>query len=284
GGAARRRARRGHAPGAARIHGRREDRPDLRPGGARGRRWPLCRGARRRRRAGAAVRRRGGPRRSRPTADRPALCRRARRTGVGHGRAGRGRRGHRPARARRRGPHHVARRQPRDRRRRRRGRGDRRCPRRARRRRGHEMSRLIRIGAGSAWWGDRIEPAAANAERGELDYLCFETMAEATVSAAQVRARRDSSFPGYDTWLDDRMKAVLPGCMRHGTRIVTNQGWINPRGAAERIAHWLREFGHRGVKVAAVDGSLITDRVLSIADAILENGAPVATLADTLVS
>ena len=68
------------------------------------------------------------------------------------------------------------------------------------------MARTLRIGSGSAWWGDRIEPAALNAERGELDYLCFETMAEATVSAAQVRARRDSSFPGYDTWLDDRMR------------------------------------------------------------------------------
>jgi hypothetical protein len=142
----------------------------------------------------------------------------------------------------------------------------------------------IRIGAGSAWWGDRIEPAGALADHGRLDFLCFETMAEATVSAAQVRARRDPTFAGYDTWLDDRMRAVLPGCMRHGTRIVSNQGWINPRGAAERIAHWLREFGHTGVKIAAVDGSLVTERVLTLADRILENGEPVSTLAPQLVS
>ena len=76
------------------------------------------------------------------------------------------------------------------------------------------MSKTIRIGSGAAWWGDRVEPAALNAERGRLDYLCFETMAEATISAAQVRARRDPSFPGYDTYLDERMKAVLPACMR----------------------------------------------------------------------
>ena len=98
----------------------------------------------------------------------------------------------------------------------------------------------LRIGAGSAWWGDRIEPARLSAERGELDYLCFETMAEATVSAAQVRKRRDPDFPGYDTYLDDRMRAVLPGCLERGTRIVSNQGWINPEGAAERVVHWLR--------------------------------------------
>ena len=142
----------------------------------------------------------------------------------------------------------------------------------------------LRIGAGSAWWGDRISPAALNAAKGDLDYLCFETMAEATVSAAQVRKRRDPSFPGYDTWLDDRMHAVLPACLKRGTKIVTNQGWINPDGAAERIVHWLREFGARGVKVASINGGLITDRVLELTDTILENGQRTATLQPHLVS
>ena len=142
----------------------------------------------------------------------------------------------------------------------------------------------LRIGAGSAWWGDRVEPARLNAEKGDLDYLCFETMAEATVSAAQVRKRRDPSFEGYDTYLDDRMKAVLPSCVRRGTRIITNQGWINPVGAAERIAKHLNDIGAKGIKIAAVTGSLITDRVMDLAKTILENGQPVSTLADTMIS
>lgn len=146
------------------------------------------------------------------------------------------------------------------------------------------MKNIVRIGAGAAWWGDRVEPAALNAEKGELDYLCFETMAEATVSAAQVRARRDPTFEGYDTYLDDRMRAVLPACMRQGTRIITNQGWINPDAAAKRIVHWLREMGHTGVKVASVNGSLITERVLKITDRILENGQPTSSLASSLIS
>ena len=145
------------------------------------------------------------------------------------------------------------------------------------------MSKL-RVGSGAAWWGDRLEPARLNAEEGDLDYLCFETMAEATVSAAQVRKRRDPSFPGYDTYLDDRMQRVLPGCLRRGTKIVSNQGWINPEGAAERIVHWLRELGARGVKVAAVSGSLITDRVLDVTDTIMEDGRPTAALKDSMVS
>ena len=89
-------------------------------------------------------------------------------------------------------------------------------------------------------------------------------MAEATVSAAQVRVRRDPSFPGYDTYLDDRMRAVLPACMRQGTRIISNQGWINPQGAARRIVELLRELDITGVKVAAVGGSLITVAALAV--------------------
>ena len=142
----------------------------------------------------------------------------------------------------------------------------------------------LRIGAGSAWWGDRIEPAQLNAEQGDLDYLCFETMAEATVSAAQVRRRRDPSFPGYDTYLDDRMRAVLPGCLKRGTRIVSNQGWINPDGAAQRVVELLREHGARGRKVAAVSGSLITDRIATLGGPILETGAPVASIAAGVIS
>ncbi len=146
------------------------------------------------------------------------------------------------------------------------------------------MKKTIRIGAGSGWWGDRVEPARLSAEHGALDYLCFETMAEATVSAAQVRARRDPSFEGYDTYLDDRMQAVLPACMRSGTRIISNQGWINPEAAAKRIVHWLQRLGYSKVKVAAVTGSLITDRVLALTDKIMENGKPTSSLASSLIS
>jgi hypothetical protein len=70
------------------------------------------------------------------------------------------------------------------------------------------------------------------------------------------------------------MQAVLPGCLRRGTRIVTNQGWLNPDGAAKRIAYWLAQHGAKGKKVAAVSGGIITDRVLQLTDRILENGKP----------
>src|SRR5690625_2639050 len=146
------------------------------------------------------------------------------------------------------------------------------------------MKNKIRIGSGSAGWGDRIEPAILNARKGDLDYLCFETRAEATIAAAQVRARKDPSFPGYDTYLDDRMRAVLPLCHEHGIKIISNQGWINPKGAAKRIVELLDELGLHGIKVAAVEGSLITDRIHSFAQTVMETGQSIENLDDEIIS
>ncbi len=46
---------------------------------------------------------------------------------------------------------------------------------------------LLRIGAGSSFADDRIAPAAELAERGELDYLVFECLAEAGTAAPRPR-------------------------------------------------------------------------------------------------
>jgi len=145
-------------------------------------------------------------------------------------------------------------------------------------------SNTLRIGSGSGWWGDRVEPAALSARHGKLDYLCFETMAEATVSAAQVRKRRDPSFPGYDSYLDERMRAVLPPCIANGTRIISNQGWINPLGAARRIAQLCEELGLPGVKIAAITTTDLTGGICDMALTLLESGAPVSSLRGTLIS
>lgn len=143
---------------------------------------------------------------------------------------------------------------------------------------------VLRIGSGSAWWGDRISPAEANAARGNLNYLCFETMAEATISTAQVRRSRDPDFAGYDTYLDDRFRAVLPHCLANGTRIISNQGWINPIGAAQHVKGLLKELGREDIKVAAVTGSLITDRVRELDGPTLENGKTLAEIGGEIVS
>jgi acyclic terpene utilization AtuA family protein len=144
--------------------------------------------------------------------------------------------------------------------------------------------KTIRLGSGAAWWGDRVDPAAELARDGALDYLCFETMAEATMSAARVRMRADPSYPGYDTYLDERMRAVLAACRRNGTRIISNQGWANPAAAGARIAAIAKELGIEGLRVATVAGAVPEALVKGYDGRVLETGVPFRELPFEIVS
>ena len=96
----------------------------------------------------------------------------------------------------------------------------------------------IRIGAGAGFSGDRIEPAVELAEKGHLDFLVFECLAERTIALSQLRKREDSNA-GFDPLLGERMHAVLPACRRNGVRVVSNMGAANPRAAARETTRSL---------------------------------------------
>ena len=113
--------------------------------------------------------------------------------------------------------------------------------------------RTIRIGAGAGFADDRLEPAVELADRGDLDYLVFECLAERTIALAQLDRLRDPAA-GFTEWLPERMAAVLPACARRGTKIITNMGAANPLRAAEVVAEVAREAGLTGLKIAAVTG------------------------------
>ncbi|HBM59681.1 MAG TPA: ABC transporter substrate-binding protein, partial [Citreicella sp.] len=76
-------------------------------------------------------------------------------------------------------------------------------------------------------------PAVDLAERGGLDFLVFECLAERTIALAQ-QARLADPAAGFDPRLERRLRAVLPACAKAGTRIVTNMGAAHPRAAAAR--------------------------------------------------
>lgn len=113
--------------------------------------------------------------------------------------------------------------------------------------------RPFRVGAGAGFSADRLDPAVDLAERGELDALVFECIGERTLAFGH-RDRRLNPNGGYSPLLARRMRAVLPPCVRNGTRIVTNMGVANPLAAAEVAVQAARECGLRGVKVAALEG------------------------------
>jgi hypothetical protein len=142
--------------------------------------------------------------------------------------------------------------------------------------------KTIRIGTGAGYSGDRLEPAVELAEKGALDYLIFECLAERTIALAQ-RARMADPDAGYDPLLAERMHAVLPLCHAQGIRILTNMGAANPLAAAARVREITRSLGLDGLKVAAVVGDDVLDTVRA-GDYLDDTGQPVSRFGERLIS
>ncbi|HEX4362107.1 MAG TPA: acyclic terpene utilization AtuA family protein [Pseudonocardia sp.] len=112
--------------------------------------------------------------------------------------------------------------------------------------------RALRIGGGAGFAGDRLPPAVDLVERGQLDYLVLECLAERTIALGQQRRLADPEL-GYDQLLDKRMRLLLGPLVRTGTRLLGNFGAANPLGGARRVQRCAAELGVP-VRVAAVLG------------------------------
>ena len=92
--------------------------------------------------------------------------------------------------------------------------------------------KTIRIATGAGYSGDRLEPALEAMEKGNIDYISFECLAERTIAIAQQAKLKDPS-KGYDPLLEYRMEKVLPLAKEKGIKVITNMGAANPVRAAE---------------------------------------------------
>lgn len=90
------------------------------------------------------------------------------------------------------------------------------------------MMRTLRIGSGAGYGGDRIEPALAVMEHGDIQYIIFECLAERTIALAQQQRSRHPD-QGYNELLTYRMRHVLPLCSHKHIKVITNMGAANPR-------------------------------------------------------
>jgi hypothetical protein len=143
----------------------------------------------------------------------------------------------------------------------------------------------FRIGAGAGYAGDRIDPAQALAERGALDALVFECLAERTIALAQLRRANDPSH-GYDPLLQARMRAVLPACVRQGVRVISNMGAANPEAAGQAVLAVARELGLPRLRVAVVTGDDVLGWVRAHDVALMEcpSAARASELGERLIS
>jgi hypothetical protein len=114
------------------------------------------------------------------------------------------------------------------------------------------MKDKIRIGCGAGFSGDRLDPSIVLVEKGELDYLVLECLAERTIGLAQKRKMKDPTA-GYDPLLERRIESLLPALVNHNVKLITNMGAANPLEAARKTIEIAKKL-KLNIKVAAVEG------------------------------
>jgi hypothetical protein len=142
----------------------------------------------------------------------------------------------------------------------------------------------IRIGSGAGYAGDRLEPALELIEKGNIDYIGFECLAERTIAIAQKQKLVDPK-KGYNGLLEHRMDKVLPLAYKNKVKVITNMGAANPQSAVDVICKMAEEKGLKGLKVAGVYG----DDVLEVLDkykdtTVWETGKPLSELDGDVIS
>ena len=111
----------------------------------------------------------------------------------------------------------------------------------------------LRLGAGSAYWGDMLEPAVEIAKKGNVKYIGFDHLAELTMSILQ-RQKNKTPSEGYIKDIIPWMKALIPICQPKGIKLITNAGGVNPVSAAEQVAKLASSLGFKGLKIGIVEG------------------------------
>jgi hypothetical protein len=141
------------------------------------------------------------------------------------------------------------------------------------------MKKQIRIGCGAGFSGDRLEPAVVLAQKGNLDYLVLECLAERTIALAQKRKIENPAL-GYDPLLERRILSLLPFIVKNNIKLISNMGAANPVAAAKKIKELCLKAGYH-IKVASVGGDDVLNK-LNLKERTLENDKPLHEISEII--
>ncbi|MDZ7780113.1 MAG: acyclic terpene utilization AtuA family protein [Gemmatimonadota bacterium] len=149
--------------------------------------------------------------------------------------------------------------------------------------------RTVRVGSGQGFWGDDPDAPVRQVERGPLDYLMMDYLAEVTMSIMQKQRGRDPAA-GYARDFVPLMERIFPTCVERSVRVVTNAGGVNPEGCAEALVEAGRKAGVSGqAKVGLVTGDGLMERLDELLEQghelrNMETGEPLSTIRDSVQS
>ena len=126
------------------------------------------------------------------------------------------------------------------------------------------MSKTIRIGGASGYWGESMMATPQLLQVEDMDYLVYDFLAEITMSIL-ARARAAKPEMGYATdFITGVLKPNLREIAARKVKILTNAGGVNPEACGAAARALIKEAG-LDLKVAVVSGDDLLARAQDFA-------------------